>query len=203
MSGLLAGWSTRLVVCATLAALGYWAGDHQRNNAWLAKQAVTERAADKQYRAEVARSDAATAELIAVQRQHTSNYQQFEKQFNDLRNRTPLLARRPVRVHAPGGDGGLAERADAHGDADRGQSDALSAGAVWMWNTALTGSDQPAGACGALDTSPAACAAATAVTINDAWDNHTANAQICAANRLAHQHLIDFVNQTPDALYER
>jgi hypothetical protein len=67
-----------------------------------------------------------------------------------------------------------------------------------VWNSALKGTDQPSGACGAADPTAAACAAATTATLDDAWDNHVANAQACAANRLAHQSLIDFV-QTQNA----
>ncbi len=208
MSAALYAWALRLALLAAMAAAGYWAGDHQRNNAWLAKQAVTERAADKQYRAEVARGDAATAELIAVQRQHTTNYQQFERQFNDLRNRTPLLVRSggftPPRLPA-----GPLPRLERQRDSAPVQNaggaggDSLSAGAVWMWNTALAGTDQPAGACSALDSSSAACAAASPFTLGDAWDNHRANAEICSANRLAHQQLIDFLMRANAAAEDR
>ena len=66
-----------------------------------------------------------------------------------------------------------------------------------MWNSALTGTDQPAGACGAANTATPACAAATSLTTADAWDNHTFNAQLCAEDRLAHQRLIDFLTLKP------
>lgn len=182
-----------LLLALALLAAGFVAGDKHRNDAWLAKQAVAENAAAKKYQAEVVRGDAATATLISAQRQHTANYQQLEGQFNELRLRAPLLARRADRVPDSVGNSGLAERADAHGDVDRGNPAVLSAGAVWMWNTALAGSDQPAGACNAADRTTTACSAPTEVTLDDAWDNHSANAQICSANRLAHQQLIDFL----------
>lgn len=62
-----------------------------------------------------------------------------------------------------------------------------------MWNSALAGADQPAGACGLADPAAPACAAATPLTVEDAWDNHTTNARLCAEDRLNHQNLIDFL----------
>lgn len=187
-----------LLLALTLLAAGFMAGDKHRNEAWLAKQAVAERAAAKKYQAEVVRGDAATATLIAAQRQHTANYQHFESQFNELRLRAPLLVRSSsfAAPRLPAGPiSGLERQRDSapFQNADSADASALSTGAVWMWNTALAGSDQPAGSCSALDTTTPACSAATEVTLNDAWDNHSANAEICTANKLAHQQLIDFL----------
>ena len=177
-----------------VGALGcaFMAGDSYRDNAWAAKQAAAERAAKKDYEAEVARGDKATTALITAQRQHAANYKNFERQFNELRLRAPLLALRvlPAGATVPKDDEAVAGATDADT-----RHFALSAGAVWMWNTALAGTDQPTGACGAASTTTAACAVATALTLDDAWDNHNTNAQICAANRLAHQELIDFLTR--------
>lgn len=70
----------------------------------------------------------------------------------------------------------------------------LSRRAVWMWNSALQGRDAPAGACGAADTSAESCAAGAGLGLEDAWENHAANAASCAADRQAHQRLIDFIH---------
>jgi len=70
----------------------------------------------------------------------------------------------------------------------------LSAGAVWMWNSALAGTDVPAGACGTADASEPACAARTAISLVDAWRNHAHNAQACTQDRLRYQQLIDYLN---------
>ena len=66
-----------------------------------------------------------------------------------------------------------------------------------MWNGALTGSDQAAGACGPAgptEGADAACAQGSGLTLDDAWANHAANAQACAADRQRYQRLIDFFN---------
>ena len=64
-----------------------------------------------------------------------------------------------------------------------------------MWNSALAGADQPVGACGIADQSEQACATDTGLTLQDAWDNHTRNARLCAEDRQRHQHLIDFIRK--------
>lgn len=76
----------------------------------------------------------------------------------------------------------------------------LSLGAVWLWNAALTGqtdgASTGAGACAidaATSQASAACAAPSGVTLDAAWDNHIANAAACAADRLRHSQLIDFL----------
>lgn len=59
----------------------------------------------------------------------------------------------------------------------------LTALAVSLWNSALAGRDVAAGACRPDDAASPACAAATAVGLNEAWANHAANARSCAADR--------------------
>ena len=182
--------------------LGYWAGDHNRNNAWLAKQAKVERQAKADYEAEVKRGNDASGAFLVEHQAMQSNFQNLTEKFNGLSKRVPLVvAGRPDACST------RADRVDAQrspklqpgpqaldGSEPAGAaSPVLTAGAVWMWNSALTGTDQPAGACGSLDTTEAACAAATTATIDDAWANHKTNAQLCAEDRLAHQHLIDFL----------
>lgn len=66
-----------------------------------------------------------------------------------------------------------------------------------MWNSALTGTDTPAGACGAADTAAEACALDAGITLDAAWANHIANAKTCVEDRLKYQRLIDFVTTGP------
>ena len=73
----------------------------------------------------------------------------------------------------------------------------LNLGAVWLWNSALTGSDAPpAGACrvdAATGQATAACAEDAGLDLTDAWANQAANARACADDRLRHQRLIDYL----------
>lgn len=106
----------------------------------------------------------------------------------------------PDRAAAPGGTGIAAPGppdVPARLPADAGLR--LTAGAVRLWDSALAAADVPAGACRSDDPASAACAAATAITVDDAWDNHIDNASRCAVNRINHQRLIDFLNQREQA----
>ncbi|MDD5028508.1 MAG: hypothetical protein PHH58_03245 [Rhodoferax sp.] len=55
------------LLIALLAAGSYWAGDHNRNNAWLAKQAAQQQAATQQLQAQQDRGDALTGALISAE----------------------------------------------------------------------------------------------------------------------------------------
>lgn len=204
MSALAVRWLAGLLCTLAVAAGSYWAGDHNRNNAWLAKQAVVDRDAHAKYVAEVVRGDKAMGNLITEHQALQSNFQNLTEKFNGLSKRVPLVLVGGGSACATGPDSlgigrlgkprpqpeALDGRELSSGDGPR-----LTAGAVWMWNSALTGTDQPAGACGANDTTSAACAAATEATLDDAWANHRANAQTCAEDRLGHKSLIDFLNK--------
>ena len=178
------------LVCAWLA------GANHNEQKWLAKQAAAERQAHAQYQAEVKRGEEAAATYLADAVILRGRFTDLKEKFDGLKKRIPLVVGAaggsvctvgPALLQAPpvSGEGGTGNAAPL----------VLTAGAVWMWNSTLTDQDQPAGACSSGDTSEAACAAATSITLEDAWDNHAANAQICAENRLAHQRLIDFLNQ--------
>ena len=201
MSALAIRWCIGLAVLAGLLVSSFVAGDNYRDNAWLAKQATAERAANKKYAAEVERGNAAAGEFIVEHQTMQNSFQNLTEKFDGLSNRVPLLARigdsavcaganrvagnfvgpqPPAGVPLEGGQPG-------------GDSPLLTAGAVWMWNSSLTGTDQPAGACGAANTTAPACAAATGATVDDAWANHTTNARLCAEDRLVHRRLIDFL----------
>lgn len=186
-----------VLILLAVATGSYWAGDHNRNNAWLAKQATVERDAHAKNEAEVVRGDTAVSNLITESQAMQGNFQKLTEKFNGLSKRVPLA------VFADAGADSFCRNADvnrgvpAEGPIDRDGADSgvLTAGAVWMWNSALAGQDQPAGACSLADTSTAACAAETNITLDDAWANHRANAQACAADRLAHDRLIDFLTK--------
>ena len=207
MSAVAIRWCIGLVVLAGLLASSFVAGDKYRNNAWLAKQATAERAANKKYVAEVERGNAAAGAFITEQQALQNNFQTLTEKFNGLAKRVPLVVAGGGGACAPGtrymeplhGQKpiGGPEALDGSQPAGRGEP-YLSAGAVWMWNSALTGTDQPAGACSAANTATSACAAATTATLDHAWANHTTNAQQCAEDRLAHQRLIDFLTQRAD-----
>lgn len=60
---------TTLALLLACSALGYWAGDHQRNNAWLAKQAKSERQAKEVLQAAQTRGDEFSRTLLKQQDQ--------------------------------------------------------------------------------------------------------------------------------------
>ena len=179
-------WLLLPLLLAWSAAV-YWAGDHNRNNAWLAKQAEVEQQAHQKYVAEVERGQAASTKSTVEQQKLQRSYSLLEGKFNELAHRGPLVVYKTLPQGTdllPGSPTGVS--------ADRDIS--LSLGAVWMWNSALGGTDAPAGACGVVDTASEACAADSGIGLETAWDNHVTNAKSCAQDRLRHQQLIDFVS---------
>ena len=196
-------------------ATAFWAGGHTRNNAWLARQAVVERAAHQAYADEVARSTRAATGFATEYSAMQDSFTTLEGKFRELQLHAPLLVYRAgparpavpgplARPAPPGAHAGAAEPAPAGTEpappapnvapggavADPG----LSLGAVWLWNSALAGTDQPAGACGAADPAAPACALEAGLAVADAWANHADNARTCALDRLSHQRLIDYLN---------
>jgi len=199
-------WGLLLALALAFGGGGYWAGDHNRNNAWLAKQGKQTTAQLQALQAEVQRSQTAASKAITEQQTLQTSYSTLERKFNELKLRGPFV----VFVDRGGGFDavGLPAGTVAAGEVGTaaaipasagvvGAADAavgLSLGAVWMWNSALTGADTPAGACGAADPASAACAADSGLGVAHAWDNHAINAKSCATDRLRHQQLIDFVS---------
>lgn len=184
-----------------LLATGYQWGAGREQAKHVAEQARAAKVAQERFDAEVLRGDAAVTQLLADRAIQQADFATLEKAFNDLLARPRnLVVHRPVPAdHAVGGadcrtDQPVGVAADPRYP-DNGGEPVLAAGAVWMWNSALAGSDQPAGACGAADTSEAACAAATDLTVEDAWRNHAINARQCAEDRANHRALIDFITQ--------
>ncbi|TXT39215.1 MAG: hypothetical protein FD135_2365 [Comamonadaceae bacterium] len=183
---------------------GYWAGDHNRNNAWLAKQAIEAKDAKKKLDDEIDRSRKAAETHLAEQQMLMKSYSTLEEKFHAVIQRPLVVYRdRPgsnvaaadVAAAQGGGSctGESAAGVSADSDSSTVHSVGLSLGAVWVWNSALTGADSPIGGCGAADTTGQTCAADSGIGIEDAWQNHIENAKSCAVDRLRQQRLIDYI----------
>lgn len=191
-----------LVLLLLAAAAGYWAGDHQRDNAWRAKEAREVFDAHQKYEAEVQRGNAAAGHFLDEFADQEDRYAELQSEFEKLGKRVALLvppvagaASAPAAGSEPGVYAAGAAAPPCINFLVRPQ---LSLAAVWMWNSALAGADVPAGACGADAATEEACAAGAGLSIADAWDNHGVNARSCAADRLRYDRLIDYLqNRTP------
>jgi hypothetical protein len=187
---------------AALVAGGYRWGASATANRFQADSNRAAIKAQERFDAELLRGQAAVASLTTERQVFAASYTHLQEQFHELSKRIPLVTRRavPVACRVDLAAGAVASPAEPQGagaaDVQRGV-DVLSAGALWMWNSALAGTDQPAGACGAADTSEKACAADAGVTLDQAWRNHELNARLCAEDRLNHQRLIDFIRSRP------
>jgi len=193
-AGLVAG----AVAAAPMAACAFaihGAGRMQERAAWQQKEAqrATQLAQDLQAEYERGRAASAKYQLGASALQ--SSYLSLEGPTHDLRQRVSLVLppavperrARQTACTAP------AAAPEPHADGPH----RLSLAAVWMWNSALAGTDVPAGACGLADTSVEACAADSGLTVDDAWTNHDINARSCAADRLRYRALIEFLTERP------
>lgn len=203
-----------LVMAALIFALGtlvYEAGRTNERVIWQAKEVSKAKAFTAELRRETQRGEGAAAALSSSLLQLQSRYSTLEGQYRELSARVPLVVPAAVRPGRNGGPANAAKdglgRSLAPAAADRqaqhlGQrSHGLSRAAVWMWNSSLAGADVPVptetGACGAADTSSESCAADTGLTVDDAWANHHINAKSCAADRVRHRALIEFITERP------
>jgi hypothetical protein len=206
MSNFMPPWLLAAALTLAWGAGCFYGGYQYSDNAWQARQAKQVQAQALADQAEQLRSQAAARQAIDEQLALQKSYADLKEKFDAFTNRGPLVVWRnggraacPAGV-VPGGAVAAARKPEAQGDGgpgavadDVGAAISLSAGAVWMWNSALAGTDMPAGACGAADPANPACAVDAGVSIAAAWANHTANAQSCAKDRLIHQRLIDYV----------
>lgn len=206
-AALIAGVVVALLLAAAAFAI-HGAGRMQERAIWQQNEAqrATQLAQDLQ--AEYERGRAASAQYQFGASALQSSYLSLEGPVHDLRQRVSLVlppavpdrrAERPARAAqaaAPGPRADAAPPGDAQRDAV-GRPHRLSLAAVWMWNSALAGTDVPAGACGLADTSVEACAADAGLTVDDAWTNHDINARSCAADRLRYRALIEFLTERP------
>ncbi len=191
---------TPLVSALALLGAGYWWGHTTTDNVWAARQAKADQTAAAALQKEAARADAAGGNYLREHLDQEDRYAALAHTFEDLRRRVPLVVARPVAAVAGCNATGAAPApATAHTQALGAGADrfGLTFAAVRLWNGALTGTDQTAGACGpagAAQGADAACAQDSGLDLGDVWDNHAANAKACAADRQRYQHLIDFLN---------
>lgn len=199
-----------LITALGLVGGGYWWGASATDNAWLARQAKTDKAAADALEAERQRADKAAGFYLRDLLERNESYAQLAATHDDLLGRAPLVVTRrvaapgacastgPAATAAPVVVAAAAEPAQAappaalDGDLD------LTLAAVRVWNGALTGADAPAGACGAAGAAydaDAACAESSGLSLGDAWRNHRDNARSCAEDRARYQALIDHLNE--------
>jgi hypothetical protein len=190
---------TSLVVSIALFAAGYWWGHDASENAWMVKQAK----ADQKVRAEIdamtgsaARAAVRYVDELTHQKERYAN---LARRYRDLRGRHPLVVPGPVVVAQCPPNGREARTKDelqgTEPDAANG-GPRLTLAAVRMWNGALTGVDQPAGACGidgATGKTDSACAEDAGLSLDDAWANHEINARTCAEDRERFRSLIELL----------
>ncbi len=199
-----------IIFIASVFTYGHHWGSTSNEARHIALQVKVKQQNAADFKAQVERGDAASTALQNKLTDLQTSYAQLDGAFYDYRKNGRILAtcnttrsrfNYPMAAAAapPTGLAAIGATpppinvplADASG---AGSNDStLSAGAVWMWNSALAGRDSPAGACGLADQSDAACTIATTLTLADAWANQAHNAQLCAQDRIQHQHLIDFL----------
>jgi len=207
MSKLFATWWIGPLLILLWGAMGFYAGHRYSDNAWQARQAKQVQAQALALQAEQVRSQAAARQAIDEQLALQKSYANLKEKFDEYTSRGPLVVWRNGGSAAcaagagAGGDVAPGAVAQAQSDAgpaagsdDAGAAISLTAGAIWMWNSALTGADAPVGACGVADPASPACALDAGLGLEAAWANHAANAQAWAADRLRHQRLIDYIN---------
>lgn len=195
--------SAALLVVAVVCA--WWAGHEHAHRTWAALQAQEARETAHAIDQEWERGDQAAQALRTELDTQQDRYNQLEGAYREYQRTYPLLTR--TGSGAGSGHAMPAEAADVlpAGEAPPssppaqsgdGSDPVLTLGAVWLWNEALAQGHLPAGACGVTGTSATTCDAPSGITLSNAWDNHRVNAQICANNRIAHQRLIDYIQQT-------
>lgn len=194
-----------LIAALTLVGAGYWWGHTATDNAWQAQHAKALESERAETTKETERANQATARYLRQHRDQEDRHAALNAVYQDLRRRAPLvvpgpMAAVPICGNAPEPPTPGADQSPAP-DAVADLGPELTLAAVRMWNGALTGTDQAAGACSPAGTAEGADAAAAqactqgaGLTLNDAWTNHAANARSCAEDRQRYQHLIDFLN---------
>jgi hypothetical protein len=206
MSNFIPPWLIAVLALAW-GACGFYAGHRYSDNAWQARQAKQIQTQALALQAEQVRSQAAARQAMDAQLALQKSYANLKEKFDEYTSRGPLVVWRNgggAACAAGAGAGGdvapgaaaqaQADAGPAAGSDDAGAYISLTAGAVWLWNSALIGTDAPVGACGAADPASPACALDAGLGLEAAWANHAANTQTCAADRLRHQRLIDYIN---------
>lgn len=194
-----------LVSALALVSGGYWWGHTATDNAWQAQYAKALEAERAETAKEAERADRAAARYLQEHRDQEDRHAALNSVYQNLRRHAPLVVPGPVAVVPACGTTTEPEATPPNppsvSDAAGNLGPELTLAAVRMWNGALTGTDQAAGACSpagaAEDTDAAAaqaCAQTAGLTLDDAWANHAVNAQSCAEDRQRYQYLIDFLN---------
>jgi hypothetical protein len=201
----LRGLPWRAIVMAALLAFAgiklYGAGVQHERAIWLAKQAKQQAADAAQTQAQLKEDNQFVAKAVSQQAQLQANYAQLERQKNAVKKQIKIIAPKPAAQLAAPASGPSAVQCPESGSVPGVQPDAdpvLSLGAVWLWNSALSGTSTAAGACqfdAATGQASAACADGSGLSLEAAWDNQAVNAQSCALDRANHQRLIDFIHQ--------
>lgn len=93
-----------LLWALSISACAYFAGDHQRNNAWLAKQGVAERDARVALQVAQARGDRLSNALLSAERQIDQQRTEIQHALNKTTRGSPCLNGATLRVlkQAPG-----------------------------------------------------------------------------------------------------
>lgn len=196
-----------VLASVALVGAGYRWGATATDNKHAATAAKAIEDARAEFEGEIQRGNAAVTALQTERNTLFNSYMGLQEAFNGHLKRYPIVVRSSrapgaapgVAPAAPAAEPGAQPGEPAQGCAPPdvqpvvGHELVLSNSAVWMWNSALAGADQPAGACGLADPTEEACAAESGATLEDAWRNHAINAQLCAEDRLNHQRLIDYI----------
>lgn len=184
-----------LLAVLGIAYGGYRFGVKTEGNAWRAEQLEQTRLANQAR----ARNDqiAADARVSAAQQQadQEQRYAALNERYRQMRRTVPIVVSKPTAAPATGDSPGAARGIVVLAAADP----ALSNGAVWMWNSALAGrADVPPSACradgGSGEPDPS-CSEDSGLTVDDAWNNHAINAQICARNAARLTRLVDYLKR--------
>lgn len=209
------------IVAGALVGAGWLAGAAHTAAEVEADKTAAAIEANRIYRASAAIGEEAAAQSLSDTRQQEADYANLDLRYKALRKSAGLVVP-TVRAYAGPAAGTVAAVQPGVADApalDRAAPGcavlpaagtiagaaavpALTLAAVRMWNGALTGQDAAAGACGADAAASApdpACAQASGLDLDDAWDNHAANAKSCAIDRARHQALINFLKQRESA----
>lgn len=175
-----------LLAALFLVATGYRVGVRNTDNDWKARQAEIERAVNTKFVRNTEIGIDAATDAITEQRAQETRYADLEKRHAALRKRVPLVVASPQPAPQ---SGPLA----AQDGVPLPAGPELSGAAVWLWNSSLVGHpDVPPSACGvdaALGGADPSCAQGAGITVDDAWDNHTTNAQSCARDRARYERL--------------
>lgn len=175
-------------------------GVTQERDRWHAAERLREQQAAEIYAENVRLGSKAAAAAIARARTERTYADQLSKERRHAVLTVPAVAcaAGPDAAGAEPVAALLGRTSNRGGDARSAPPDPLgglrlTADAVRLWNSALAGTDVPAGACGADGAPTGACAADDGVSLDEAWDNQAYNALSCRLDRARYRELIDLL----------